>query len=86
MDYSVKTPVEILKRFRQILKEASELYGKPQSKITDKEFMVMSAGRLGEQSMMKCGGFVRLRAYVSPGKKDTETVEFFKRVLANAKK
>ncbi len=68
MDLSSKSPQQILQTFREILKEAADLYEKPQSKITSLEFTAAAKGRLGYRNMAKLGGFIKLRQYVAPPK------------------
>jgi len=78
------SPQQILKTFKEILKEAADVYEKPLAKITELEFSAVSNGRLGVKRLVRCGGFRKLREYVAPGKKNPSTVEFIKRVISRA--
>jgi hypothetical protein len=70
--------------FKQILKEASELYQKPMSTITAPEFIFTSNGRLGINKIYQLGGYIKLRTYVAPDKKnqlDKATKQMIEKIM-----
>lgn len=70
-----KSPIDILKLFKCILKEASEMYGRPAHSVSKIQFRIAADGRLGDIALMRCGGFVPLRNYVAPkGKKQPNKI------------
>lgn len=76
------SPKEVVTLFKDILKEAASLYGVKPNEVTGCQFACASAGRLGRQSMTKCGGFSILRDYVAPKiKTSKQTVMLLKKVL-----
>lgn len=83
MKGQTKTPQEVLILFKKILKEASVTFDRPMADISISQFAIASAGRLGVQSMARCGGFGKLKDYVAPktGESSKATVDMLKRIL-----
>jgi len=87
-----RSPKEIVDLFKVVMKDAAKMFAKPESEVTDGQFLAAANGRLGKDSIKRLGvsfGVLRNHLYPSSkGKIDKQSNEMIKRILglANGKK